>query len=348
MKQRTHLLLNILRAAFGVALLWYVVRTTNGWQLAGVLRANPHVAVLLTAWVLMATTVEAKRLSLLLRSQGIDLPFVRGLRLVSIAIFFGFFVPGGTGGDVAKLYSLAGKRPGQRVEVALVLLVDRAMGLLSLIILVALLALANWRLVEEQVALEYLIGGAVLGALAMLCGVAASWSRRLRASSLAAFVHTRLPGGRYALRMWDALHAFRAHRAALVGGLALSLLGHALLCVLFVAVARQTMPAAPAGVVSMLSLLGMLANAVPLTPAGIGVGEAAFAGLFHLAGYQGGSELVLAWRLGTLQVAIAGGLLWLAGGRRGVARPPGASESGQEHAPRPTPHAGRGQPRRLG
>jgi uncharacterized membrane protein YbhN (UPF0104 family) len=334
MKRPLYLLQNLLRTGLGLGLLYYVLSTTGSWQLVGRFAANPGLAVLLAVWICLGASVEAKRLGLLLRSQGIELPLGRGLRLVSIATFFGFVVPGGTGGDVAKLYSLAGDRPGQRVEVALVLLVDRATGLLSLVALVTILALGNWDLLDHHMLLRYLVGGAMVAAAALLGTVAASWSNRLRASPLSAWVRTQLPGGRYAARMWDALYAFRAHRAALVGALALSMLGHGLLCVLFVAVARHAIPAAPAGEVCLLGLLGMLANAVPLTPAGIGVGEAAFAGLFALAGYRGGSQLVVAWRLGSLQLAIVGGLLWLAGVKHSaVARPdPTGSESPRHRA----------------
>ena len=327
MKRPTHLVANILRVAFGLGLLWYVLRTTQGWQLVDILVASPHLVVLLTVWVLVGTMVEAKRLALLLRSQGIDLPLWHGLRLVSIATFFGFFVPGGTGGDVAKLYSLAGDRAGQRVEVALVLLVDRAIGLLSLVSLITILAFGNRQLLREQALIRYLVEGAFLTAVVMLGAVALSWSVRLRTSRLPDLVRARLPGGRYAMRAWDALYAFRAHRPALAGAVALSLLGHAVLCVFFVAVAMRALPTAPVGDVCLLGLLGMLANAVPLTPAGIGVGEAAFAGLFALAGYSGGSQLMLAGRLGALQLAIAGGLLWLAGGTRTAIRHSAAMET---------------------
>jgi uncharacterized membrane protein YbhN (UPF0104 family) len=308
-------LVSILRVVLGVGLLWYVLQATRGWQLVDLLLARPQLGALLTVWVLLGATVEAKRLALLLRSQGIDLPIWRGLRLVSIATFFGFFVPGGTGGDVAKLYSLAGDRPGQRVEVALVLLADRAMGLLSLVSLITVLALCNRQLLREQALIRYLVAGAVLIVVGLLCAVALSWSRRLRAGALPAAVRARFPGGRYVVRVWDALYAFRAHRLALIGAWALSLAGNATLCVFFVVVASRAMPAAPVAEVCLLGLLGMLANAVPLTPAGVGVGEAAFAGLFALAGYGGGSQLMLAWRLGSLQLALAGGVLWLAGGR---------------------------------
>jgi hypothetical protein len=53
--------------------------------------------------------------------------------------------------------------------------------------------------------------------------------------------------------------------------------------------------------------LGMLANALPVTPGGIGVGEAAFEQLFALAGgVAGGAMLILSWRIGMLPICLLG------------------------------------------
>lgn len=59
--------------------------------------------------------------------------------------------------------------------------------------------------------------------------------------------------------------------------------------------------------------LGMLANALPLTPGGIGVGEAAFESLFRSVGVNGGAEAILAWRLLTTVIDLCGGALLLMG-----------------------------------
>jgi len=47
----------------------------------------------------------------------------------------------------------------------------------------------------------------------------------------------------------------------------------------------------------VLALFGMLANALPVTPGGLGVGEAAFDRLFNLAGFTGGASMLLGWAL---------------------------------------------------
>jgi len=313
MKRTIKTLMLLLRVALGVGLLYYVLTKTGSWRFFEQLMASPRLAVLVALCTCIGATVEARRLALLLRSQGIELPLLRGLRLISIATFFSLFIPGGTGGDVAKLYALAGRRPGRRVEVALVVLVDRAMGLLSLVTLVTVFGLASWPLPRQRALIGYLVGAAFCIGTALVSAVALGSSERLHASSVYAWVRTRLPGRRYLVRVWDALYAFRSHRAALVGAWGLSLIGHTALCGLFIVVGAQAVAAAPVPHVCLLGLLGMLANVLPLTPAGIGVGEGAAAGLFALAGYRGGSELILAWRAGSLLLSVVGAVLWLPG-----------------------------------
>jgi uncharacterized membrane protein YbhN (UPF0104 family) len=82
--------------------------------------------------------------------------------------------------------------------------------------------------------------------------------------------------------------------------------------------ARALDPAGFAWAMVLLIPLGFMANVVPLTPGGLGVGEAAFDGLFRLAGFSGGAELLLAWRLLTVLPAAVGLVVYFQAGRRFV------------------------------
>ena len=84
-------------------------------------------------------------------------------------------------------------------------------------------------------------------------------------------------------------------------------------------------PAVPAVLVSTLSLLGLVANALPITPGGVGVGEATAEALFRAVGVAGGAALVAAWRVGMLGVCVVGAGLYAfghRGSRRTSAAPP--------------------------
>jgi uncharacterized membrane protein YbhN (UPF0104 family) len=69
---------------------------------------------------------------------------------------------------------------------------------------------------------------------------------------------------------------------------------------------------------SVLIPLGFTANALPFTPGGLGVGEAAFNKLFALAGLTGGAEALLGWRLLTILIGLLGLAFYLQGRKRFV------------------------------
>jgi hypothetical protein len=84
------------------------------------------------------------RWQMLLRVQGIDLGSWRVMGLVFIGIFFNFFIPGGTGGDVVKVFYLLKETPGKKAQALLSVLVDRVIGVVSLAALAGVLVLTQW------------------------------------------------------------------------------------------------------------------------------------------------------------------------------------------------------------
>jgi uncharacterized membrane protein YbhN (UPF0104 family) len=126
----------------------------------------------------------------------------------------------------------------------------------------------------------------------------------------------RLPLSRYLERAAHALYAFRKSKAALAKAAVLSFIGHLALLGVFIAAGRVIMPDAAPISVCLLALLGLLANALPITPGGLGVGEASFEGLFRIAGYSHGAQLILAWRAGVILLCCLGCALYIAGAQR--------------------------------
>jgi hypothetical protein len=85
---------------------------------------------------------------------------------------------------------------------------------------------------------------------------------------------------------------------------------------MFTAAGSVLLPEAPASITGYLALLGLVANALPITPGGLGVGEAAFEGLFRTVGYAGGAQMILAWRAGMLALCCVGCVFYIAGNRK--------------------------------
>lgn len=314
------ILLAAVRIGLGVALLGYVLSRAGNWEAAKQFLSHPWVWPMLLTWAFFGAALEALRLRLLLKSQGISLPFGAGFRLVAISTFFSFCIPGGTGGDVVKFYYLSSERRGQRVEIATMVLLDRVAGLISLLLLVVVLGAFNLDLLRESALIRLLVFSALGGLLALVGIGAISSSERLRRGKLYSYLVTRIPLHRYVARVADAFYVFRHYRSVPSGAILLSLLGHGLLCGLFLVVGSYAIPQVPARQLCLLALLGMLANALPVTPGGLGVGEAAFDALFKTAGFAGGAQLILVWRAAMLGLCVLGFLFYAAGRRYPLGR----------------------------
>lgn len=277
---------------------------------------TPWLIGALFAFGMVGVAFEALRLTLLFRSQGIRLSFAEAFRVVALGVFFNAVVPGGTGGDVMKLWYLARDREGRRIEVATVLGVDRFVALFSVLCIVLALVVTDLELFRAHAVVQSIVIAAVLGwSVLLVAALVASSPRLIHARFVRATVEV-LPFTDYTTRALEALHRFRSHGRAVLGALAVSALGHATLLTLFVVAGGVLVPEAPPTRVCLLALLGLIVNALPITPGGIGVGEAAFDELFRTAGYPTGSPLILAWRASTIPVFVLGGLLYATGVRR--------------------------------
>ena len=67
--------------------------------------------------------------------RDVKLPPWRVGALLMLGIFFNMFMPGGTGGDVLKIFFLLKEIPKKKAEGLLAVLMDRLIGLLALIMI---------------------------------------------------------------------------------------------------------------------------------------------------------------------------------------------------------------------
>ena len=311
----------LVRVGIGGALLYYITSRTRNWEAAKQLLATGWLFPLLAVQTLYGLTIESKRMGVLFRSQGIEVPFGWGCRVSSIASFFSVCIPGGTGGDVMKLYYLSSRNPGKGLEIATVLLLDRIVAMCALLSLIVGLSIVEGSLIHHAV-IRVLILIAVALLVALPCFGMLCCSARIRSSRRYRAVLSKLPLRRHIERIGDAVYAFRDHKAALAAAAALAFSGHLMLAFVFAAAGSVVLPQAPVLVVCVLALLGMFANALPITPGGLGVGESAFQGLFALAGFSGGASLMLTWRLSMALQCLIGCPLYI----RGI-RPPQSTDA---------------------
>jgi len=318
--RRFRLLLNIARIGLGAGLLVYIISITDSWTGAREILDRPLIIIGFMLLPFFGAAVEAVRLGLLFRSQSLHLSFLNGYRVVSIGALFSFAIPGGTGGDVAKLYYLATENRGRTVEIATILLVDRIVALFALLILIIFLAALNFHVVREFHPIQLMVvASAIIGVLILLFMLVA-FSVAYRGWPLYRKIIDKAPGGHFIDRICMALHAFKNHRRSLLYAAVISMVGHIALLAMFALAGTVLIPGISALTTVLLSMLGMLANALPITPGGVGVGEAAFDWLFGLLGYKGGAQLILAWRISILPICFLGAVFYMTGKRQPVSK----------------------------
>src|SRR5215469_598597 len=126
----------LFRFAIGAGLLVYLAKS-------GIVDFRA-LSKLFTAWritfaavtlLLIDSALMSVRLSWLFRPQGLNLRFGTSLKLALVGFFFATFLPGAAGGDLSKLFYTTRGNGGRRIEIMTVVLLDRAIGLFSLLLL---------------------------------------------------------------------------------------------------------------------------------------------------------------------------------------------------------------------
>jgi uncharacterized protein (TIRG00374 family) len=119
--------------------LWEVFQTISvGWFLAGV------------GFFGIVCWVGTERWRLIMRVQGLELPFRRALSIFFVGHFFNAFMLGATGGDVVKAWYAAKETHHKKTEAVMTVLVDRLIGLLALFVIVLVMMGLNYHRVFDD------------------------------------------------------------------------------------------------------------------------------------------------------------------------------------------------------
>jgi glycosyltransferase 2 family protein len=281
-------------------------------------------------WLVVSSLLIAGALSLQLVRwyflvRALDLPFTlrNAFRLGLVGVFYNTFFPGSVGGDLVKAFFIAREHPERKTRAVATVIMDRALGLFGLILFTAVLGSIAWADGDPRITanpkLQWLIktmaviaGASIAGFL--LLGLLPQrrvdrFARRLKwfpkvGGSLAEF--------------WYAVWMYRQRLRTVVLGVGLSALAHFALVFAFHTASRVFPPANPGEQATLaehmvIAPMGFIVQALPLTPGGVGVGEAAFAGLYKLCGLDPSRGVIarLAMRVGEWIIALIGYIVFL-------------------------------------
>ncbi|EMI46695.1 YbhN family protein [Rhodopirellula sp. SWK7] len=271
---------------------------------------------------LAAIVLSFVRWWLLVRSQGIPLSLMEAMRLSSICFLLSFVSAGSVGGDVFKAVFLARRSPGKRIAAVASVLVDRGAGLYGLLLLVSMGLLIRKSTdpfefngvglddIKWMVGVLLGVGTAVLVMLVFGGKIVDRLITRLSEISVI---------GPVVEKIGPPLRTFHDHPWTFALSLVMSVGVQGLLVVSMFLIATSMYGAPPTLAEHFVIVpIGMLASALPLTPAGIGVLEATIETLYHLVPAQptdaSGTLVALVFELVKLVLAIIGTIFyWTAG-----------------------------------
>ncbi|HEX9792874.1 MAG TPA: lysylphosphatidylglycerol synthase transmembrane domain-containing protein [Planctomycetota bacterium] len=267
-------------------------------------------------WLVLLAIVTL-RWQILLRAVEVPTSYPRALRLCFIGYFFNNAMPGLTGGDLVRAVLVTRGLEEKRTRAAMSVLVDRVMGLFSLLLLAGVvLVVADFGSAGGDPPRHLpALRRAVLMVVAVAAVGATIWlSRRARRFVRLDALLARLPARQWVAKIDDAITAYRNAPFAVLAALGLSLILQTFGVLTFWAMA--------AALGSPISLSGdfviypvvQTASSLPIAPAGWGIGETLYGTFFQWFGtsFTLGVAASLLFRLTTqLAVGLVGGLVWL-------------------------------------
>jgi glycosyltransferase 2 family protein len=309
----------LVRLAVGIGLVVYLVRSgAIELRLLSKLLSDWPLSVAGVALIFLDIALMALRLSCLLSPRGFNLSFANSLKLTLVSAFFATFLPGTTGGDIAKLFYATKENKGRRTEIVTVVIFDRVFGLFSVLLLPLLFAPFFSEFSRAVAVLRVLLIASALLSLCLLGGLlvclfASAAVSRVLAWGFRFLSAALMPAQKVVERAVKTIGEYRHNPGALAAALGLSMAANLSLIAVTALAIFLLHPASMTMKMFIIVPLGDVANSLPLTPGGLGVGEATYNALFRVAGLEGGADALLCWRIWRATVGLIGLVFYLRG-----------------------------------
>ena len=281
--------------------------------------ADPKMLAAATAIFPVVFLITAYRWNRLLAALDIQLTQARTFTLTMVGAFYNTFMPGSTGGDVLKAY-YASKQTHHRTRAVMSVVIDRALGLISLIIVGGVMAsyqyvssdnrndAASRACLRVAVGSVLLVGASVVGGIVM--------HERVRRAIGLEYVLRRLPLqrqvdsalkvvdiclGRIGLMVWSVAITFPVHITVVVSAMLAGMAFELPLPGVYYFVAVPVI---------------VLSGAIPISPQGAGVMEIFAIQLTKQYGTTVSQAVALTMSIRVVQLfwSLLGGILVLRGG----------------------------------
>ncbi len=255
---------------------------------------------------LFVLVVNSKRWQILLRFEDVQVPYMEVFRLSLMGIFFNFFMPGGVGGDVVKAGYLMRDQKSKRVFIGWSILIDRIFGLLALLLYSGLTGVIFYSQLQPNLQASFLSLSVVIliGFVFLIAFLILSPKDKIE---LLLRSHPVLE------KVLHPLFFFFQRPQKVVLPFLLSLISQGTVIGLGVFLIFYLKMEFPIWVLMLIFPFGFLATILPISPAGVGVGQAAFLYLFDKVAGNGefGVLVITFFQAVQFLVGLLGGLLFV-------------------------------------
>lgn len=275
----------------------------------------PWVLVTVALWTFLVVIV-GWRWQLLLRAAGVTTSYLHAMRLCFIGYFFNNVMPGQTGGDLVRAVLVARSLESRRANAAMSVLIDRILGLFSLLLLAAVaLVVGGWRDrpdIPER--MGTVAAGVFLIIAAVVVGGGLYLSRRFRRLVGLEALISKLPEKNFIRKIDAAITLYRHHLPTVFVALGMSLVLQCAAITSFWSMSESLGAGVALSDCFVIFPVVMTISAVPVAPAGWGVGETLFGVFFKWFGssFTLGVAVSILFRLITqLGFGLIGGIVWV-------------------------------------
>lgn len=261
--------------------------------------------------LLLPFVVLSYRWYLLLRAHEFPVTFRSALAVTYIGGFFNNFLPGSVGGDLARAM-IAGKGEERKAALVGTILLDRVIGLGSMVVIAAICLVPFVRDPSMRDPLK--IVGLMLGL--MLVGYLVYFNRGIRKMEFVQGLKTKGRFGEIVRDLDGTLKLLKHKKGVVVQCMLLSFVGQSIAIFATWGIAQAL------GVTSaklfqffVFEPIIFIITAVPISAGGWGVQENAYKTLFGMAGVPANEAIAISvlYKLTLILVSLPGGILWALG-----------------------------------
>jgi len=319
-----HQLIQLVKITFAIGLIAWLVHSGrfDFASLTNLLQPSLLIPCLVCIGLAFVFANERWRILLQAHELTAHMTFRSLFKLTLIGNFFNFAMPGGIGGDLIKAYYITQHNPQAKTFSVVSIVVDRLAGLYATIIMAifAICLYLNKSLehAELRIALSFLVF--------LFLGFTFFWffilSEKIHEHSWAQKLIGLFSKSKKLFSVYESCISYRKHKRLFFKAVVLSLVSQFFTIIFFIFAGRGLgFSEVPTIAYFFVVPLGFMLTALPISVAGIGVGQAAFLFLFNMAlgtKTQVGPTTITAYQVLLFAYGLVGAVFYLAMRRRAL------------------------------